>query len=85
MHFIVFYDMKFKHFSNALRYSSLYVISSICQPVAQELNKIRVLYTRKLCRPASRVGVQSKVATRLRLNVCWCTSEVCKYSTNTQS
>ena len=66
MHFIVFYDMKSKHFSTALRYSSLYVISSIRQPVAQELDKIHVLYARKFC-------------TLLRLNLCWCTSEACKY------
>jgi len=66
MHFIVFYDMKSKHFSTALRYSSLYVISSIRQPVAQELDKIQVLYARTFC-------------TRLRLNACWCTSEACKY------
>jgi len=66
MHFIVFNDMKSKHFSNASRYSSLYVISSIRQPSAQELDKIHVLYARKFC-------------TRLRLNLCWCTSEACKY------
>jgi len=58
--------MKSKHFSNASRYSSLYVISSIRQPAAQELDKIHVLYARKFC-------------TRLRLNLCWCTSEACKY------
>jgi len=66
MHFIVFNDIKSKHFSNALRYSSFCVINSIRQPVAQELDKIHVLYARKFC-------------TRLRLNVCWCTSEACKY------
>ena len=66
MHFKVFNDIKSKHFSNAIRYSSLYVISSIRQPVAQELDKIHVLYARKFC-------------TRLRLNLCWCTSEACKY------
>jgi len=33
------------------------------------------LHARKFCRPTSGV----KVATRLRLNVCWCTSEACKY------
>jgi len=58
--------MKSKHFSNASRYSSLYVISSIRQPAAQDLDKIHVLYARKFC-------------TRLRLNLCWCTSEACKY------
>jgi len=76
MHFIVFNDMKFKHFSNVLRYSSLYVISFIRQPVAQELDKIHVLYARKFCRPTSGVSVQSKVVTRLER---WCTSEACKY------
>jgi len=66
MHFVVFNDMKSKYFSNALRYSRLYVISSIRQPVAQELDKIHVLHARRFC-------------TRLRLNVWWCTSETCKY------
>ena len=66
MHFIVFNDMKSKQFSNALRSSSLYVISSIRQPVTQELEKIHFLYARKFC-------------TLLHLNVCWCTSEACKY------
>jgi len=66
MHFIVFIDMKSIHFSNASRYSSLCVISSLRQPAAQELDKIHVLYARKFC-------------TRLRLNLCWCTSEACKY------
>jgi len=58
--------MKSKHFSNASRYSSLYVISSIRQPTAQELDKIYVLYARKFC-------------TRPRSNLCWCTSDACKY------
>jgi len=62
MLFVAFNDMKSKYFSNALRYTSLYVISSIRQPVAQELDKIHVVYARKFC-------------TRLRLNVCWCASE----------
>ena len=66
MHFTEFNVMKCKHFSNALRYSSLYVISSTRQPVAQDLDKIHVLYVRMFC-------------TRLRLKVCWCTSEACKY------
>jgi len=33
------------------------------------------LHARKFCRPTSGVNV----ATWLRLNVCWCTSEACKY------
>ena len=70
MHFIVFSDMKSKHFSNASRYSSLYIISSIRQPAAQKLDKIHVLYARKFC-------------TRLRLNLCWCTSETFKYKNAT--
>jgi len=51
LHFIAFNDIKSKHFSNALRDSSLYVISCIRQPVAQELDKIHVLYSHKFCRP----------------------------------
>ena len=39
-HFIAFNDIKSKDFSNALKYSSLYVNSCICQPVAQELDKL---------------------------------------------
>jgi len=35
----------------------LYIISSIRQPVAQELDKIHLLYARKFCRPTSRVSV----------------------------
>ena len=46
MHVIVFNDMKSKHFWNALRYSSLYVMSSIRQLVAQELDTIHALYMR---------------------------------------
>jgi len=38
-----------------LRAFSLYVISCIRQPVAQELDKIHVLYARKFCRPTSGV------------------------------
>jgi len=66
MHFMVFNDMTSKHFSNTSWYSSLYVISPIRQPAAQELDKIHVIYARQFC-------------TRLRLNLCWCTSEACKY------
>jgi len=51
------FDIKSKHFSNALRDSSLYVISCIRQPVAQELDKIHILHVRKFCRPTSGVSV----------------------------
>jgi len=70
-----------KHFSNVLSNSSVYIISCIRQPVAQELDKIHVL----VYMHASFVDLlqesvsQSKVAARLRLNVCWCISEACKY------
>jgi len=40
-----------------LRHSSLYVISCIRQPVAQELDKIHVLYVRRFCRPTAGVSV----------------------------
>jgi len=41
-----------------LRDTSVYIISCIRQPVAQELDKINVLvYMRKFCRPTSGVGV----------------------------
>jgi len=41
-----------------LKYSSRYVIiRCIRQSVAQELNKIHVLYVRRFCRPTSGVGV----------------------------
>jgi len=43
-----------------LRDSSLYVISFIRQPVAQELNKIHILYVNKFCRPTSGVSVLIK-------------------------
>jgi len=33
-------DIKSKHFSNVLRDSRVYIISCMCQPVAQELDKI---------------------------------------------
>jgi len=57
-HFIAFNDIRSSHFSNALRGSSLYVISSISQLVAEELdNSIHVLYARKSCRPTSGVNV----------------------------
>jgi len=48
-HFIAFNGIGSKYFSNALRGSSLYVISSIRQLVAEELddNSIHVLYTHK--------------------------------------
>jgi len=40
LHFIALHDIKSKHFSNTLRDSSVYIISCIRQPVAQEFNKI---------------------------------------------
>jgi len=43
LHFIAIHDTKSKHFSNTLRDSSVYIISCIRQPVAQELNKIYFL------------------------------------------
>jgi len=72
--FIAFDDIKFKNFSNRLSDSSVYVISCIRQPHAQELDKIQVLgymhasFVDLLLESVS----QRKVATRLRLNVCWC-------------
>jgi len=75
-------DIKSKHFLNALKNLSLHVINYICQPNALNLFKIHVSHARKICRrPTSeRKSVSwSKVASRLRLNVCWCTLEVCKY------
>ena len=84
-HFIVFNThIKSKDFLNALKNSSLHVISYI-QYVNQTLKicSRSTSYARKFCRrptsewkPVSR----SKVATRLRLNVCWCTLEACKYT-----
>jgi len=57
-HFIAFNDMKSNYFSNALRDSSLEVISCIRQPVAQELDDNRFnVYARKFCRPASGANV----------------------------
>jgi len=50
-----FNEIKSKHFSNAYRYSSLYVISCIRQSVAQKLGMIHVFYA--LCRPTSGVRV----------------------------
>jgi len=50
---------KSKRFSNAFKASSIYVISCIRQPVAQELDKIHVLHTRKFCRPSAVVVVKS--------------------------
>ena len=43
LYFIAIHDIKSKHFSNTLRDSSVYIISCIRQPVAQELNKIHFL------------------------------------------
>jgi len=82
-HFIAFNtDIISKDFLNALKNSTLHVISYIRQPNDQDLFKIPVLHARKFCRrPTSeRNSVSwSKIASRLRLNVCWCTLEVCKY------
>jgi len=74
-----FHDTKCKHFSNARSDSSLCTISCIRQPVAEELDKIYVLYVRKFCRPTSLSVSQCNVATQLRLNLRWCTAEACKY------
>jgi len=52
-HFTAFFDINYKHFSNALRDSSVYVFSCIYQPVAKELDKIHFLYAHKFCRPTS--------------------------------
>jgi len=52
-HFTAFHDIKSKHFSNALMDYSLYAISCIRQPVAQELDNTHVLYAREFCRPTS--------------------------------
>jgi len=41
--FTAFDHIKSKNFSNALSDSSVYVISCILQPLAQELDKIQVL------------------------------------------
>ena len=49
-------DMKCKHFLNALRDSSVYIISCIRQPDVQELDKINVLVY-MFARPTSGVGV----------------------------
>ena len=49
--------------------SLLYVISCIHQPVAQELDTIRVLYARKFCRSTSGI----RVTTKLWLKVQWST------------
>jgi len=43
LHFIAIHDIKSKHFSNTLRDSSVYIMSCIRQPVAQELNKVHFL------------------------------------------
>jgi len=78
---IAFTDIKSKDFLNALKNSSLHVIRYIRQPNDRNLFKIHVLHARKFCRrPTSeRKSVSwSKVASRLRFNVCWCTLEVCK-------
>jgi len=73
-HFIAFNtDIKSKDFLNALKNSSLHVIRYIRQPNDQDLHKIHVLHARKFCRrPTSeRKSVSwSKVASRLRFNVC---------------
>ena len=43
LHFIAFHDIKSKYFWNTSRDSSVYIITCIRQPVAQELNKIHIL------------------------------------------
>jgi len=46
-----------------------YVINCIRQPVAQESDKIHVLYARKFCRPTSGVGIlkESRYSTSIEL------------------
>jgi len=78
MHSILLNDMKSKHLWKALRYPSFYVFNSTRQPVAQELDKIYVLYMRASFVDPLRESV-SKAKSLLGLNVCWCTSEACKY------
>jgi len=53
--FIAFNDIKSKQFSNALKETSVYIISCICQPVAQELDKVDSLslHARNFCRHTS--------------------------------
>ena len=60
--FTAFDDIKSKNFSIALSDSSVYVISCMRQPLAQELDKIQVLgyIARKFCRPTSGVGISEK-------------------------
>ena len=48
---------KNKHFFKRFEALCLYAISCIRQPVAQELDKIHVLYVRTCCKPTSSVGV----------------------------
>jgi len=82
MHLIAFIDVKSKHFSNTLRDSNLYVINCIHQLVASSLKNWAtgcIFYMRASSVVLLRESVsQSKVATRLLLNVC-CASEACKY------
>jgi len=59
-HFAAFNDTKPKNVSNALRITSLYVISYKRQPVAQELDKIHILHARKFWRPISGVGISEQ-------------------------
>jgi len=42
-------NRKSKYFSNALRDSSIYVISCVRQLVTQELDNIHILHPRKFC------------------------------------
>jgi len=81
-HSVYFSDIKYKYFPNALRDSSVYIliINCIRQPGAQELDKIHVLVYMhpSFVDPLQESASKSKVASRLRLNVCWCTSEACK-------
>jgi len=59
-HVIAFNDIKSKHFSNALRDSTVFTLSAAYvrqQPVAQELDKIHIPYARKFFRLISGVGV----------------------------
>ena len=80
-HFIAFNDIKSKQFSNTLRDSTAFTFNScIRQPVAQELDKIHMLYARKFCRLISGVGVLEQACCSASIErVLWCISEACKY------
>ena len=86
--FIACNDELSKHFLKALRNTiqlsryQLYMSTS-----RKELDKVHVLQARKFCRPTvlRKSMSQSKVATRLQLNVCWYTSVACKYEKRNHS